>query len=211
MKHTIILALAIIFNIISLSAQDSKEIISEVSAKMNSFECVELTFSFTALDDKGAVMGEQSGIFIVQGDKFVVLAPQISVYCDGESKWIYDKDNAEVTIIKNDPTKSDITENPFNIFKSAEDVYNFPSKPSEEENGCRTIFMVPKDKKINYSSVEFKVNMSDYTPVSLKYISKSGETYFAQIDSLRKIEPKDDKFFIIDIDSLWDVIVTDLR
>jgi outer membrane lipoprotein-sorting protein len=211
MKRFLILGTVAFLHTLFLSGQDSKEIISKVSGIINSIECVEINFSFTAKDGKGELIGEQIGVFISQGDMFMVKAPQIDIYCDGKSKWIYDKDNGEITIIGNDSSVTDITENPFNIFKTFDTVFNFPSKPSDEKDGCRTIIMTPKEKKINYSSVEIVVKMETYMPVSIKYTSKDGQTYFAQIDTITKISPKEKSFFTINIDSYIDVIVTDLR
>lgn len=207
----IILAGFLLLSAFTAFGQNAKEILSKSSEVISSMECVEVAFDFTATKASGELIGEQSGTFISQGNLFVVLTNTLDVYCDGSSKWIYDKENQEITVINHDPSLSDMTENPFSVFSSAVgDIYDYVGKPVKDgENWL--IQMKPKDKKINYSLVELCVKASDFSPVSIKYTSKGGDVYYAEISSLTAIEPKADSFFIIDFGSLEDVIITDLR
>lgn len=199
-----------LLSVITAFGQNSKEILSKSSEVISAMECVETSFTFSAYKATGELVGENEGLFVSQGDSFLVLTAMLEVYCDGKNKWIYDKESREITIINHDPNLSDITENPFSVFKNADVIYDYVGKPKRDgENWL--IQMKPKDKKINYSIVELTVKVSDSTPVSIKYTTKSGDVYYAAIKDFKAAECKADSFFIIDLNSLEDVIVTDLR
>lgn len=209
MKQLILAGAFLLSSIIALG-QNSKDIISKTSEVVSSMGCVEVSFDFSAIKSTREVIGEQQGTFISQGESFVVLTDALEVYCDGKSKWIYDRNSQEITIINHDPNLSDMTENPFSVFKHADAIYDYVGKAKKVGENW-VVDMKPKDSKINYSLVELTVKAADYIPVSIKYTSTTGDTYEAVVKSLQTVSPKDDSFFTIDYKTHDYVIVTDLR
>lgn len=213
MRRLVIL-IALFFMAPLAYGQATKDVISAYSAKLSSLTSLYATYTFRIVDEKGDVNFSTDGEFYSQGDMFLVKTAYSDIYCDGESKHIYDKGSEEVVIIGHNRSDTNMSENPFAVLKSGETKYSYPPAPKEGHlNGkdCYLVTLTPLDTKSDHTSVEIVVAKSDYSIVRIRYRTAKGETYQADVKSISEGGERDKSFFMIDLDSMEGVYVTDLR
>lgn len=196
-----------------MSAQSSKELANLMSEKLSSMTSIEVEFSFAAYS-KGDKDAFQQGQFDVQGDAFKISTFGFILLCDGKNKWIFDEQASEVVIMKNDPTKSEITENPFAVLTAIDSCFEMvgsPKKVKGENGSLQMISLKPKDSQLNYTLVRILIDTADNLPVSIEYISKDDVTYIANVLSLKEVKKRPDSYFIFDPSLFKDIVITDLR
>ena len=104
--------------ILAQSAKSSEIVLNELKRQISQMKTSEVLFDFIARSSDGAILLEQSGVFVAQDDSFVMSTDIIDLYCDGVSKWILEKELLEMTIVPHDKSLNDITENPFGVLRN---------------------------------------------------------------------------------------------
>lgn len=213
-KNLLFISLLFLPLIVNAQSINSEKLFESMKMKLDSFECKRVSFDFEAKDEKDNVIGTQVGIFEAQGDKFKMTAPDLEVFCDGSSIWIFDVNESEVVIMPNDSSKTDIANNPFGILENIHDN-SFPSKVSLSSYEGKSVYKVLLKplKKIDatYASVEIAIDSQTYLPVYLKYKSINGQLLFARVINLTGIKAKPAEYYLFDPDLVEDALITDLR
>ena len=99
-----------------------KEVLASMQEALKGLGTSDFAFSFQAFGQDGALLGDESGHFVAQGEAFKLSTGSVTVFCDGQVKWIYDMVNEEVTIFPHDVTSVDPAENPFAVLSGGESV-----------------------------------------------------------------------------------------
>ena len=138
-------------------APQPKEVLTSMQDALKGLGTADFEFSFQAFGQDGAVLGDERGHFVAQGEAFKLSTGSVTVFCDGQVKWIYDMVNEEVTIFPHDVTSVDPAENPFAVLEKADaSMYSFKggteNGKAEDGRALYTIDMVPKDKKLSFTS-----------------------------------------------------------
>lgn len=214
MTRYLLVIVAFLLTIPSISAQSSSEVMERLSSGLASMESVSARYSFRMEESSGKVVFSTDGEFYSKGDRFLVRNGYSDIYCDGRSKYIYDKGADEVIIIGHNPKDSNMSENPFIVLKTAATEYRYPSRPNVTRvsgDDCFLITLTPKNDRADHVSVELAIRKSDYCVRMITYRTRKGEIYRAEIESIADGGPVESSFFELDIDSLPDVFVSDLR
>ncbi len=216
MKRFLLVTVMLLSGIVFLKGQSSRSIMSKMKDKINSSECIDISFSFEFIKSTTEVTDVQAGEFIAQGELFKLITPSLTVFCDGSAKWIYDTSNEEVTIVPHDTQSRDITENPFGVLRTIDlNDYSFSAHPTEtvyKGHSAYKITIKPVDKKANYISLQLQIEKTTLLPLSLRYENITGDSYFAEIISFKNITAKSSDFYSFSPQSSdSDIIITDLR
>lgn len=189
------------------SAQTT-DILNQFTAKIKSMPAFEMKFSMV---DQGS---DYEGIVQSQGEMFRFTSSVWEFFCDGTSKWIYNIENKELTILKFDRNQSEISENPLAFFETFEKNYSYnPKALSAIVNGLEVwrIGLKPLDKKLAYSSITLTIEKATLSPVTLEFIAKNEAKYLTRITSLVEKAPWPVSYFTFPTSRLTGLNVTDLR
>ena len=213
MKRLYHIFLAIVFSA-PLCGQTTQFVIEQYTGQISQFESLYATYSFEARGGDGALQFSTEGEFFSEGDKFLVRTSYSDIYCDGESKYIYDKGSDEIVVVGHNVNDVNMSENPFSVLRNGVSAYEYTSRPKvvmEEGEECYLVTLVPKAKQADHSSVNIVVAKKGYALRCISYKSRKGDTYTARIRSVVESGTKGDSFYRPDYDALGDVYVNDLR
>jgi hypothetical protein len=212
-RNLLILMVAMAFSL-RLSGQSSREIIDKYMEVITSYECLSASYNFSIVGKDGNIKFAIDGEFVTQGDKFIVKNDFTDIYCNGEYKAIYDKSVQEVVLIGHNKDNTNISENPFAILMNSPYAYTFGEKAESQvfsSQECWKVTLIPKSSSADHVSVDIVVSKSDYSVKSIAYVSKSGDKFCALVKCISECGKKAPSFFELDIDSLPDLEVNDLR
>lgn len=213
MKRLYYIFLAILISA-PLLGQSTQYVIEQYTGKISGFESLYATYSFEVRGGDGTLQFSTDGEFFSEGDNFLVRTGYSDIYCDGESKYIYDKGSDEVIVVGHNTNDVNMSENPFSILRRGVAPYEYPARPKVvmyEGQECYLVNLVPKAKQADHTSVDVIVTKSGFELRSISYKSRKGDTYTAKIRSVTECSPKGASFYRPDYDALGDVYVNDLR
>jgi len=198
-----------------MSAQSVKSavVLQNMRGAIQSFPAAVVRFDFTAKDGKGVIVGDYSGEVTIQGSAFRMLNEALEVYCDGNSKWILNKDAGELTILPNDTTAIDIAENPLGFITRLGGVnsgFISADKP-KDSNDLWVIEMTPAAKRSPYKKVVVSVNKADNLPAVIDFVSGDGSSYRISVRDFRNIVTSNISSFVFPQNRTKGLTVTDLR
>ena len=163
-------------------------------------------------------MGDERGHFVAQGEAFKLSTGSVTVFCDGQTKWIYDTVNEEVTIFPHDVASVDPAENPFAVLSKADaSMYSFKGGTDTDKAGDGSvqyvINMVPKDKGLSFTSLRIAVTADTFLPCAVTYASRTGDRYELQIVSVGSVEARPSEYFVPSKELMDnpDIYITDMR
>lgn len=198
---------------------NAPDVLAKMADALKGIEAMDLLFEMTVTDQNGSVVGNFEGEVQSQGYAFKLLNPELEVYCDGVSKWIYNVASAELTIFPNDTTQADLVENPVGFLlslNSGNSDFRKPGKAQYNKNpldgrAVWSIELTPKSRYAPYKGLTICVDASDYLPSVLMYKSADDNTYTINIKSVRKLPLWPLSNFRFPEKMLPGLTVTDLR
>ncbi|OFY38475.1 MAG: hypothetical protein A2X18_03100 [Bacteroidetes bacterium GWF2_40_14] len=186
----------------------NSEILGQFTAKLKSYPAFEMKFSMVV---DGS---EFEGVVQSQGESFRLTNSQLELYCNGTTKWIYNIDNKEITITGNDPSQTDLTENPMAFLTSLEKGYSYNEKPvstTESGKAAWKIELKTVNKKLAYTSITLLVEKSSLKPLAVEYLAKNGTKHVARISYFLGKRPWPLSYFSFPESRMNGLSVTDLR
>jgi len=136
-----------------------------------------------------------SSVVIASGESYMLENQLFELYCDGESKWMINHSEREITIFYHDSTQTDIIENPMGFFKSIDKGYNFSERANkvivnnvnEFVNGKQvwSMDLKPKDKRVPYKTITLSVDTETNLPLLVKYTSRDDSVYVIVIKTFK--------------------------
>ncbi len=212
-----VLALSLIVSPFNVNAQSPKTILSKMSSAVQSFAAIQFDFNMKGYFNDGTTIEEFKGFIQAQGNSFRMINPYMSIYCDGESKWIHNIDAQELIIFKHDTTNLDIVENPIGFLISLDgsnSAYTISKEVKEDVidgNPVWFIELIPVNRRIPYSGIVVAVKQDNYIPISFEYKAKDGSRYVAKLGSFRDMPIWDISNFTFPKERELNLEVTDLR
>ena len=102
MTKRVIIA-ALLFCTLTAAAQSdpkAKTLLEETSKKMQSFQTLSATFTFTMENVKMKVREQNSGSLLLKGNKYQVKLPDMGmqIFCDGKTVWNLMEEAGQVTV-----------------------------------------------------------------------------------------------------------------
>ncbi len=223
MKRTLIsitlctLALLTTFNTSAQKRASAVALYEDVHQTLSDMTAAKFTFTFSAIDSEQELLAKLDGEFIGEGNRFKLITPAMEVYCDGETKWIYDSFGDELMIFPHDAASTDIAENPFAVLSNTgSQSFEFMEKVEAgiiSDLPVRIITMTSKDQAAAYKSVRIAISETTHLPISIEYISTSDDTYLVLILSTTEIPSSPASFYTPSEELLDnpDIYITDMR
>jgi len=204
--------------ITSALAQNSsaEQVIARFRAKMEQQAAVEMRFSFSGTDGRGREFKPLQGVIYRQQDDYALVNPDVEIYVQGNTKWIYTPGNNEAVVMRYNPASFDLAENPLALFSAQfSQEYTLTGNPNvfvQEGNEVIEITLTPTGKNMPYTSILLRFLSQSLTPHSVKYMAKDGGGYEAVITSYTpRKQPFPPDRFIFSTTAHPGVYVTDLR
>ncbi len=205
---------------ISMSQQNlSSKILSDLNSKLKSLPAFEMQIVLT-------IQGEVLEATIQsQQDAFRLINSHFSIYCDGTTKWLYNIDNKDITIMNHDPEQSDLAENPTAFLHSIGENYTYQKEAKTESISLNDtsvprelagkqmwiIELKPNNDRLAYKSIILGIDKANSVPLMIQYLSKDGSSHTAYIRSFTERSAWSPDYFVFPKDKLEGNYVTDLR
>ena len=165
--------------------KQAQKIISDISSKLKA----ESPLSFNFIQKSKA--NSEKGTIQLNGNKYIASFGANSIYCDGKSIYIYQKEINEVTINSIEEAENEI----LNISKFISEANTkFRPKLIREEKGNYIIDLIPKTKS-EYSKIRLRVNKQTSRISSMEVNYKGGGIYTYDISNYKtKVLSKDSDY-----------------
>ena len=192
-----------LFFISSINAQSSdqtaKQILDKASAKIKSYQSLQVQFSYQIQDANGTSQGLKKGTASMKGIKYLVQLNGQEIYCDGKTIWTYDKSSNEVTITKVDPSSTTLSpQKLFTNFYDKDFLYKVNGEQNSGGKKLVEIEMTPNDKSQNFHKVYLYVDKKTFIVSPIKVLDKNGNRYIYTVISLNGNAGLTDASFIFD-------------
>lgn len=201
----------IFFASLLMNAQNNvqaEKIISEIltNAKVNA---IKTNFKLIVSNKDDNQPQSSSGVFTLRGSKFVLEMDEMKVWFDGKTQWAYVSQNKEVSITE--PTEKELSEtNPLAILSAYKSKCNINYSPSKSTS-IYSIEMIPKVKNKELEKIYIQVNKSNLNLISIKQLSKNGNSTFVTFSDYQKNITVPDNAFTFNAAKFKNVVINDLR
>jgi outer membrane lipoprotein carrier protein len=225
MKHSLFLLASILFvNLLVAQSNnqytstgdsdpEAKSILDKLRKKYDSYKAMEANFTLT-IELPEEPVEEQKGKMLQKGEKYVVMLGAQEIYCNGETLWLYLKNNNEVQInsVEEDEEGEMLTPNELlRIYESEEYSYVLANAFTENGRVVQQVEFKPLDRDSEYSKMRLTVDKKANEVVRIKVFSKDGSRYTLKVDDIIPNKKYPDSRFVFDTSLYPDLHVEDLR
>lgn len=208
-----ILTIILCATTIALSAQNKKadDILKMATDKLNSFETVEVDFTYDLINPEGETNESGEGTLLISGEKYRLGIVGQQVICDGTTIWTYIEDAEEVQINEVVEDEEDAI-SPSNLLTFYNNNYK-AKHISEDVIGGNTVYIIslkPNEDK-NISKADLFIKKDDLQIMKVVLDDKNGgQTVYTitKFNSEKEVTEKDFSFNEADYP---DVDVIDMR
>lgn len=154
----------------------------------------EIAFQFSATDNKGEIIYNETGKTLIQGNKYRLEVPDnLLLVNNGITRWIYKEQDDELVIAANNPNEEDVLENPFAILKSnGKQVKNY------------TVSIVNRAAGLGGAQMQG-------VPDKIILTASGGAKYTIKITGFKSVYNLSGSMFELDVKRYPNAVVTDLR
>ncbi len=192
----------------------AKATLDKLRKKYESFNSLEATFTLT-IEVPEQPEEIQQGTLAQKGDKYRLELNDQHVYSDGQSLWLYLKNNNEVQINNVDETSEEgEILSPKDMLKIYEkENYTYALTKAFTENGrlVEQIEFKPLDEYSEYAKLRLTVDKKNNDIARIKVFSKDGSRYTLEMTSLTPNKNFQDSYFVFNPDNFPGIYVEDLR
>ncbi len=209
--------LAFVAVTVAVSAQNdpkARALLEETSLKMQSFQTISATFTFTMENAKMNIREKNSGSLLLKGEKYQVRLPDMGmqVYCDGKTVWNYMEEARQVTI-SNAGDQDQGFIDPTTIFNVYQEGYQYKFIEEKTINGklIAYIDLIPLDKTKEFSKLTVGVEKGRLIVNSLVTHGKEGNLYGIYVNDFKTNTALADTEFVFNTAQHKDVEAVDFR
>jgi outer membrane lipoprotein carrier protein len=213
---TLLFIIAISTNLI-LSAQNdpkAKSLLEQTSNKMQSFQTISASFTFTMENAKMNVHEKNSGSLLMKGEKYQVKLPDMGmqVFSDGKTVWNIMKEANQVTI-SNSGDQGEGSIDPTTIFNVYQEGYTYRFVEDKNVNGETISFveLIPSDKTKEFTKLLVGIVKDKLLVNSLVTYGKDGNLYGIYVNDFKSNQPVADSEFIFDKSKYPGIEIVDFR
>ena len=191
----------------------AKAVLEKLKTKYESYNAMAIDFSLI-IEFPEEPAETQKGNLLQQGEKFRLDMDAQSIISNGESLWLWLKNNKEVQINDADMEDSEEILSPndlLKVYNSGEYIYALVN--AYEENGIliQQIEFKPIDQFSEYSKLRLTIDKKKMEIMRIKAFSKDGSRYTLKIDKLTPNPTIADSKFVWTKNECPDCYVEDLR
>lgn len=176
------------------ASNKTSDILSALSRNIKSAPSIRMEFDIYVSSSNDSY----SGTVLAAGNSYKLVNPQFELYCDGESKWMVNHTDREITVFQHDASQTDIVENPLGFFTSIGNSYNFAERSWKEFirnvnpviNG-KEVWMVnlkPKNSRAPYKTIKLGIDTNNNQPVIVVYTSRDNSVFTIVVKKFVRLE-----------------------
>lgn len=198
---------------VNIKDPNALKLLDKISGEMASYASMEMNFELN-LEFPGMEVEVQKGKIIQSGEKYFLDMDIQSIYCDGQSLWLFMKNNKEVQWTNVQEASSGGFMDPktlMNLYKTGEYAYAITDEVVENGKKITQIEFKPLDKSSPYSKMRLSLYSDNTTLQSMKVFSKDGSRYTLLIKDIIKNKNYPANTFVFDKNAHPGVHVEDLR
>lgn len=198
---------------IAQDEETTKRILDEFSDKLNTYQSVKATFTFTDINLREDTQDSYEGDITFKGEMFRLNILETENWFNGKILWNYLPDVNEVNVSEPDQEDDVILNNPFRLFKSYETRFKcgFLGETSEGNHAVYEIDLIPLDLGVEYSRIRIRILKNSMELLSAQYFKKDGNHYLIEVSSLSTNLDLPDSYFSFNVNEHPGVEVIDLR
>ena len=186
--------------------QKAKSILDQLSEKTKSYTSIEAKFTNTFKSTVTEINESQTGTIFTKNNSYRLEMNGQTIISDGETNWIYLKDENEVNITEIDDDENEI--NPSKIFTIYESGYKYKFIKEDKESYHINLF---PNQNGPFSKIELFINKPKMQISSFIMFDKQGSIYKYTIDSFIVNKEIEDEFFMFQTSNYPNIEVIDLR
>jgi outer membrane lipoprotein carrier protein len=213
-KILIIICSFLFFSVSAQVDQKARQILEQASNKMQSFQTISMTFTFTMENIKMKIHEKNNGLLLMKGKKYQVKLPDMGmqVYSDGKTVWNYMKEANQVTI-SNAGEEGQGVIDPTTIFNVYQEGFTYKYIEDKSMNGKMISYveLVPLDKTKEFTKMLVGIEKEKQLIFSLVTYGKDENQYGIYVNDFKSNQPIADSDFVFDKASFKDVEVVDFR
>ena len=198
---------------IAQDEETTKRILDEFSDKLNTYQSVKATFTFTDINLRENTRDKYEGDITFKGEMFRLRILETETWFNGKTLWNFLPDVNEVNVSEPDQEDDVVLNNPFHLFKSYESrfKYGFLGETGQGDKVVYEIDLIPMDLHVEYSRIRIRISKNKMELLSAQYFKKDGNHYLIEISSLSANLDLPDSYFTFDVKDHPGVEVIDLR
>ena len=200
MKQIIIAVL--IFCTFGAAAQSdpkAKSLLEETSKKMQSFQTLSATFTFTMENVKMKISEQNSGSLLLKGEKYQVKLPDMGmqIFCDGKTVWNLMEDASQVTL-SNAGEEGQGVIDPTTIFNVYQEGYSYRFVEEKSTGGKLVAYidLIPEKNNSEFTKLTVGIDKSAKVVHSLVTHGKDGNLYGIYVTNLKTNLPLAESEFV---------------
>lgn len=188
------------FFTVSLSnAQNAKELLDEVSAKVRSYDNITIEFKHNLNNAKENVNQDTRGDVTLDGDKYVLNMLGITRIFDGKNIYTIVPEDEEVTISKYDATDDkEITPSKMLTFYEKGHTYKMDITQNVKGRKIQYIKITPIDPKAEIKDILLGIDVITKHVYKLIQTDDNGTKYTLTVNSFKTNEPVSKTLFTFD-------------
>ncbi len=164
----------------SLWAQEQSDpratdLLKKVEQKYESYKSLSAEFELI-IEVPGEDRSIQKGYMIQQGDQYFINLPDREIYCDGQSVWLYLKEEQEVQIsdVEEDDDGIASPRDFLRVYQSDEYTYALTNEFTEKGRTVQQIEFKPKDRNSDMAKIRLTIDKNSAEILQLRTFYKDG-------------------------------------
>lgn len=206
MKRNVLFMITVVFSsfVFAQQAEDAKKLLDEVSTKMGAYKNMQLGFS-TSLINKEAGINEgdelpRNGKIVLQGEKYNLEYLGNTFLFDGETLFVINHDDKEITINDGDLSEDDGFIYPSKLLTFYKEGYNYKMGRLANMNGRKVQFveLTPIDSTSEIVKVNLGIDAKTKHIYQLIQIGANGAETKLTINQFKSDQDLSDLIFKLD-------------
>jgi len=196
-KATLILAL--LFTATAVNAQEAKSLLNEVSAKVKSYENIEIGFKYNLNNSKEGVNQDTRGDVTLMGNKYILHMLGTTRMFDGKKIFTIVPEDEEVTI-SNYSSQDDKEITPSKMLTFYEKGYTYKMDIVQNVKGRKIQFvkLMPIDSKAEIKDILLGIDVQTKHIYKLIQTDAKGTKYTLTVNSFKTNQPLSKTLFTFD-------------
>lgn len=185
--------------ILPLSAQNGEDILDKASEAYEKSNGISASFALHVINEIRQVSESYEGTFQMQGDKFTLITPDMQVWYDGKTQWVYRERYGEVYVSEPDGEELQQT-NPAVLLRTYKKDYTAKYTGESTSASGRTAYDVelsPK-RKGDIVRISMQIEKSSSFPSRIVIEDKNSMRTTIRIDKPASNINRPDSFFVFD-------------
>ncbi len=199
--RTVLIALLVVMNTFAYaqSANDAKQLLDEVNAKVKSYNNIAIDFKYVLQNTEENVKQEMRGDVVLQGDKYVLNAFGVTRIFDGKTLYTISPEDEEVTISSdNSEDESTITPSAMLSFYQEGYTYQMDIVQSVQGRKIQYVKLIPIDSNAEIQNVLLGIDINTKHIYNLIEVGSNNTKTTITVNSFKTNEPLSKTLFTFD-------------